>query len=263
MRPDFHYLERLVDFRWAFFLIATLSGTLSVYASQFFTEDITLPCIGRAGHFSLTVPFSVMFFVLFTCAWWVSRTVYWGTGTGYKIAVAYDGYGVPLGHWVQARRHLYELLRRSDLLGQISIRLVPSRAVNSDRRLDKFKSRWKFTTVLRVQASTSLSQEGTPHYKYSIATSTTGDWTEDTFKAIAATTALIFSPSPKQDLLTLLRWHGTSLYQIFLLHIGVARFVASDYTVAARLLEALDHELGAKIGPRRCLRAYFSTEVVI
>lgn len=205
--------------------------------------------VGFGWHWSLKLVAFPGVFVTSTLCWWLARGVYWRTGRGRKIAVAYEGHRVPPADWSRTLEELARLVEDAKLDHAISLRQIPRRLVDTDEKSRRARRRYGFSMVLRIEVSPSSEKEASSqagHFQVCLTSEFARGIEKQALAQVAQLHAELLSQPPPKDLLGVLRYRAKTIFEPIVLWLGVVEFLEGNHDTASRFFSSLDGRLRAR-----------------
>lgn len=201
----------------------------------------------------------VGFSLLVWFAWWGARFVYWKSGSGSKIGVAYEGYRVQWDDWSRTQRELRSLFDNGILNRRVKLKLLPMRLVENDTRCSRTESRYGFRMLIMANESPATKKGGDAILNFSIRGRFRS--TDEQFIEAAARHAVFLfasSQSPTKCVLDRLRFRARGLFEMTLTMLAVIEYTNADHDRAAAIVELLETSVATRLQkheyPRKAIR---------
>ena len=199
-----------------------------------------------------------MVFGLLFCLWLLFRLAYLRTGSGIKIAIAYDGHRVPMDDWIRTRRHFSDLLQQGQISQEVSIRLVDPALANSDSRVDHLYKKYKFRAVVLASVSLKAADPSKPSTSLKFTAKHGAGGHEFHEATVRHLNAIALSRPPVVDVHDLIKRNAETLFESLLMLVGACALADNRLAEASGLLTALDTHIAARFKksefPRNAIR---------
>lgn len=194
--------------------------------------------------------------------WLLGREVYWRSGTTRKLAVAYDGYRIPIDDWIRIRGELKHLCVSKNLISYVTIRLVTRMMVADEQTWGLTKKKYGFTALLNISHSPSVKDGSEPCWSFSFNATTRNAFVTELQELASASQGEAFISKvgvPRSASLSeLLQFRARHLFEVVLLSLAIIEFTERKWAPAIAMLGVLDQELSrnspAGKNPRRLVR---------
>lgn len=190
--------------------------------------------------------------------WWAGRHLYFKSGSGRRIGIAFDGHRFPIEDWVRTRRRLSDLCNDTTVEQHLTLRLIPSRYCSTPDRTKRTQEALRLDVLIRAIASLNMENKRAD-FKFECSHHVKAQLTKAFLDVTAKSMAILSGESrTAKSIAEAFDLVADDLFEIVVLQLSMACTIEEDFESARALFtvleERLSHRFKVDQEPRRVVR---------
>lgn len=179
--------------------------------------------------------------------WFIARGIYWRSGGGRKIGLAFDGFRIPPDDWVEVRKELAGLFENPPLQTRVSLRIFPSTMIATEVRWKRTLQRYRLSNIFRMSAATLLGDDKKTkidmHWTVNIGKVVSGEFLETVGRLAASISTNQRQIATHRDVL---KFQAETAFDVLLYSLAVIEYANQQFEAADVFFRKLNQQLSRR-----------------